>query len=182
MPTALFLHTRGVAGRLVAFGLMGLLVLAGCDSGGDGPPPAELEGTYQVTRFELTVAGVDNFNLLADTLQSNDPSLPRVEFLAGSATALLFFQLEGSAGRSVIEGGFSTGPGRVTVDLSNVSEDRRFQLLLPTVVQFSTEEDNTVLQANQEVREVDLNRYAPERYAGLTQPVNGTLAIRLVRQ
>jgi len=38
-----------------------------------------------------------------------------------------------------------------------------------------------VLQADQEYRDVNLREYAPERYAGLTQNVNGTLQLRLER-
>jgi hypothetical protein len=70
----------------------------------------------------------------------------------------------------------------VTVDFSDEPADARFQLLLPEVVNFQLQSGTDELVTNQEVQEVDLARYAPGRYGGLTQPVNGTLEIRLARQ
>lgn len=153
----------------------------GCDQSGGGPPPSDLEGTYVFTQFEFTVAGVDDFNLLADTLVVSSLS-PRLEFFAGNARANLVYQLEGNTGSSFLPARFTTGPSRVTLDLNDAPAEDRFQLLLPTVVRFSLPEGETVLEARQEVENVDLRSYAPERYAGLTQPVNGTLLIRLERQ
>jgi hypothetical protein len=140
-----------------------------------------LEGTYRFTRFEFTVAGVDDFDLLADTLVASTAS-PRIEFFAGNARANIVYRLEGSEGSSFLPGRFTTGTGRVTVDLSEAPDVDRFQLLLPAVVRFSLRDGTGRLEANQEVREVSLRNYAPDRYAGLTQPVNGVLRLRLERQ
>lgn len=162
--------------------LLGLVVfVAGCDGGGEGPPPSDLEGTYVFTRFEFTVQGVDNFNILSDTLMTSANS-PRVEFFGGNATANLVYRLEGSSGSSFLPGRFNTGQNRVTVDFSGASEEDRFQLLLPTVVRFRLLEDNTILEASQRVEDVNLRAYSQSRYGGLTQNVNGTLELRLERQ
>jgi hypothetical protein len=149
-----------------------------CDSSEDGPPPSDLEGTYTASRFYFRVAGVNDFDLLADTLATP----PRLEFFGGNARANLVFRLEGSGGSSFLAARFSTGENRVTVDFSDEPADARFQLLLPEVVNFQLQSGTDELVTNQEVEEVDLARYAPERYGGLTQPVNGTLEIRLARQ
>lgn len=156
------------------------VVLVGCDSGENGPPPSDLEGTYLVNRFEFTVRGVNNFNVLADTLVASSNS-PRMEFFGGNATTNLIYRVEGDAGSSLISGQFSTRQNRVTVDFNNANEEDRFQLLLPPVVRFETQQNNQRLVAAQEVRDVDLRRYSEGRYGGLTQPVNGTLHLELER-
>ena len=162
--------------------LLGLvIVVMGCDGGGEGPPPSDLEGTYVFTRFEFTVRGVDNFNLMTDTLTTSENS-PRIEFFGGNATANLVYRLEGSSGSSFLAGRFNTGQDRVTIDFSGASEQDRFQLLLPSVVRFRLLEDNTILEASQAVQDVDLRAYSEDRYGGLTQNVNGTLQLRLERQ
>lgn len=158
-----------------------ILFVMGCDGSGDGPPPSDLEGTYIFTQFEFTVQGVENFNLLADTLTTSENS-PRIEFFGGNATANLVYRLEGSSGSSFLAGRFSTGQGRVTIDYSGASERDRFQLLLPSVVRFQLLENNAVLEADQTVQDVDLRAYSEDRYGGLTQNVNGTLRLRLERQ
>jgi hypothetical protein len=162
--------------------LLGLaVILIGCDGSGEGPPPSDLEGTYVFTRFEFTVQGVDNFDVLADTLTTSENS-PRIEFFGGNATANLVYRLEGSSGSSFLAGRFSTGQDRVTIDYSDASQQDRFQLLLPSVVRFRLLEDNTILEASQVVQDVDLHAYSEDRYGGLTQNVNGTLQLRLERQ
>jgi len=173
LPTAL---ARWSALALLALGLP----LVACDSNGGGPAESDLEGTFVFTRIEFTVAGVNNFDVLADTLVATDTS-PRMEFFSGNATANLVFRLEGNPGTSFLPGQFRTDDGRVTVDFSGASAEDRFQLLLPPVVQFELSNNGTVLQADQEYRDVNLREYAPERYAGLTQNVNGTLQLRLER-
>jgi hypothetical protein len=140
-----------------------------------------LEGTYVFTRFEFTVQGVNNFDVLADTLVSSQNS-PRMEFFGGNATANLVYRVENSDGSSFIPGQFATGPNRVTVDFSQASADDRFQLLLPAVVRFQLQDDRSTLVADQPVDDVNLRRYAPGRYGGLSQNVNGTLRLRLERQ
>lgn len=172
------------AGLLRLFGVACLVLgMAACDSNGGGPPPSELEGTFVFEELRLTVQGVDNFNLLRDTLvtDTSDANSPRMEFFGGDATVDLIYLLEGRDGRSRIPGQFSTGRDRVTVDFSEASEESRFEILLPRVVRLQRQEDGTRLVANQEVREVDLRRYSPGRYGGLTQPVNGTLRMELER-
>lgn len=164
---------------LLALGACILLaLLPACDSGDDGPPPSDLEGTYTVSRFYLRVSGVNDFDLLADTLAAQ----PRLEFFGGNARANLVFRLEGTSGSSFLAARFSTGENRVTVDFSDEPADARFQLLLPEIVNFQLQNGTDELVANQEVQGVDLGRYAPGRYGGLTQPVNGTLELRLARQ
>lgn len=165
----------------VAVLLVGATLFSACDGGGEGPPPSDLEGTYVFTRFEFTVQGVNNFDILADTLVSSQNS-PRMEFFGGNATTNLVYRVENSDGSSFIAGQFATGPDRVTVDFSQASEDDRFQLLLPSVVRFQLQDDRSTLVADQPVDDVDLRRYAPERYGGLSQNVNGTLRLRLERQ
>jgi len=154
--------------------------LVGCDSNSSNTPPSDLEGAFAFTQFELTVSGVNNFDLLEDTLQTSSNS-PRMEFFGGNATSNLVYRIEGDDGSSVLAGQFTTDGGRLTVDFSRAREEDRFQLLLPTTVRFQIENDNTELVANQEVRDVNLRDYAPGRYGGLTQPVNGTLRLRLER-
>lgn len=161
--------------------VVGSTIVSACDGGGEGPPPSDLEGTYVFTRFELTVQGVDNFDLLADTLETASNS-PRMEFFGGNATANLVYRVENSDGSSFIPGQFSTRPDRVTVDFSQASEADRFQLLLPTVVRFQMQDDRATLVAEQQVNDVNLREYAPGRYGGLSQNVNGTLRLRLERQ
>jgi len=163
----------------ILFGLA--IFITGCDGGGEGPPPSDLEGTYVFTRYELTVRGVDNFDLLADTLVVSGNS-PRIEFFGGNATANLVYRLEGSSGSSFLAGRFNTGQDRVTIDYSGASEQDRFQLLLPAVVRFRLLEDNAILEASQAVQDVNLRAYSEDRYGGLTQNVNGTLQLRLERQ
>lgn len=155
--------------------------MSACDGGGEGPPPSDLEGTYTFTQFEFTVSGVDDFDLLADTLVQTETS-PRLEFFAGNATANLVYRVENSDGSSFIPGQFSTGPDRVTVDFSQADGDDRFQLLLPPVVRFQLQNGESVLVANQPVDDVNLRRYSEDRYGGLTQNVDGTLRLRLERQ
>ncbi len=167
--------------RDAALFLAALFVLAACDSNGGGPPPSDLEGTYQFTRFEFVVAGVDDFDLLADTLVATDTS-PRMEFFGGNATATLVYRVEDSPGTSFLPGKFTTGSDRVTVDFSQADEKDRFQLLLPPVVRFQILDDSLALEADQRIEDVNLRRYAPDRYDGLTQNVNGTLHLRLNRQ
>jgi len=157
-----------------------VLFLGACDSGGGGTPPSDLEGTYVFTRFEFTVSGVNDFNLLADTLETSSNS-PRMEFFGGNATANLIYRTEGSEGSSLLAGRFSTGGNRITVDFSESQSEDRFQLLLPPVIRFQTQDGESRLVADQEVRDVNLRRYAPDRYDGLTQNVNGTLRLRMER-
>src|SRR6056297_2887213 len=107
-----------------------VLFLGACDSGGGGTPPSDLEGTYVFTRFEFTVSGVNDFNLLADTIETSSNS-PRMEFFGGNATANLIYRIEGSEGSSLLAGRFSTGGNRITVDFSEARSEDRFQLLLP---------------------------------------------------
>ena len=161
--------------------VVGSTIVSACDGGGEGPPPSDLEGTYVFTRFEFTVQGVNNFDLLADTLVQSQNS-PRMEFFGGNATTNLVYRVENSDGSSFIAGQFSTGPNRVTVDFSQASEADRFQLLLPAVVRFQLQDGRSTLVADQPVDDVNLRRYAPGRYGGLSQPVNGTLRLRLERQ
>ncbi|MFP4227559.1 MAG: hypothetical protein ACLFTE_01880, partial [Salinivenus sp.] len=166
---------------LILLFVTGTTFVSACDSGGEGPAPSDLEGTYVFDRFEFAVSGVDNFDLLADTLVEAENS-PRMEFFGGNATANLVYRVEGSGGSSFIAGRFSTGQDRVTIDFSEASEDDRFQLLMPSVVRFQVEDDRATLVAEQPVDDVNLRKYAPERYGGLTQNVDGTLRMRLERQ
>lgn len=164
---------------LLSIGALGLMA---CDSnGGGGAPPSDLEGTYRFTQFEFVVSGVNDFDLMADTLAVSDES-PRLEFFGGNARANLVYRIEGSTGSSFIPGRFTTESNRVTVDFSEADGEDRFQLLLPSLVRFETLDSDSVLVAEQRVEDVDLRRYAPNRYAGLTQNVNGTLNLRLIRQ
>jgi hypothetical protein len=165
---------------LLACLVAGMSSLTACDSGGSGIPPSDLEGTYVFEQFEFTVRGVDDFNVLQDTLIASERS-PRLEFFGGNARVNLVYRLEGSTASSLISGSFSTRRDRVTIDISEVASDTRFELLLPTVLQLQLVNDRDTLRANQTVEEVELSRYAPGRYGGLTQPVNGTLQLRLVR-
>jgi hypothetical protein len=171
---------RYSASLVVLFALVLSLGLTGCDSEDPGPPPSDLEGSFVFTRFELTVSGVKDFSLLDDTLRTSSDS-PRMEFFGGNATANLVYQVEGDEGSSLLAGQFTTSGNRLTVDFSEAREEDRFQLLLPPVVRFQIEEENSVLVANQEVQDVNLREYAPGRYGGLTQNVNGTLRLRLER-
>ncbi|WP_332315525.1 hypothetical protein [Salinibacter sp.] len=154
-----------------------------CDSNGGGPPPSDLEGTYEIQEMRFTVSGVNNFDILADTLMASDspPPSPRMEFFGGNATVNLIYRLEGSPGSSLLSGQFSTGQDRVTADFSNVSEENRFDLLLPAVVRLQRENSGARLVVNQEVRDVNLREYSSDRYGGLTQNVNGTLRMELER-
>lgn len=180
-----FLHSyrasliRGLGLFAVVFGLG----LVACDSNGGGPPPSDLEGTYVFEELRFTVQGVDNFNILQDTLvtDTSDMSSPRMEFFGGDATVDLIYLLEGREGRSRIPGRFTTGDGRVTADFSEADEEDRFEILLPQVLRLQRQEGGDRLVADQEVRGVNLRDYSPGRYGGLTQPVNGTLRIELER-
>lgn len=166
--------SRRLSGLLIAV----LLLIVGCDSGGDnGPQPSDLEGAYTFDQFAFTVAGVDNFDLLADTLAS----APRMEFFGGNARVTLVYRLEGSPASSQIAGSFTTRSNSVTVDFSNAVEEDRRDLLLPPTVRFEILDNRTQLRADQRVEEVDLRDYAPGRYGGLTQNVNGTLRMHLTR-
>lgn len=167
---------RGFGLLVLAFG-MGLVA---CDSGNGGPPPSDLEGTYVINQLEFTVSGVNDFDILGDTLQTSSNS-PRMEFFGGNATVNLVYRLEGSSGSSLLSGQFTTGNGRVTVDLSNENKKSRFELLLPSVVRFERQDNGNRLIANQEVRDVNLREYSPGRYEGLTQNVNGTLRVDMER-
>lgn len=185
-----FLSSVPVRSHWMAFirclGLVGIvfgLGLVACDSNGGGPPPSDLEGTYVFEELRFTVQGVDNFNILQDTLvtDTSDVNAPRMEFFGGDATVDLIYLLEGRNGRSRIPGQFSTGSGRVTVDFSEAGEDDRFEILLPAVIRLQRQDGGDRLVADQEVRDVDLRDYSPGRYGGLTQPVNGTLRMELER-
>ena len=170
---------RGVLG-IIALALS--LGLVACDSNGGGPPPSDLEGIYEIQEMRFTVSGVNNFNIFTDTLNVSEgpPPSPRMEFFGGNATVNLTYRLEGSPGSSQISGQFSTREGQVTADFSNVSEESRFEVLLPSVVRLQRENSGARLVVNQEVREVSLKNYS-DRYEGLTQPVNGTFRMRLER-
>jgi len=172
-----FIRCLGLVGIVFGLGLVA------CDSNGGGPPPSDLEGTYVFEELRFTVQGVDNFNILQDTLvtDTSDVNAPRMEFFGGDATVDLIYLLEGRNGRSRIPGQFSTGSGRVTVDFSEAGEDDRFEILLPAVVRLERQDGGDRLVADQEVRDVDLRDYSPGRYGGLTQPVNGTLRMELER-
>ena len=173
---------RFCAGAVRAFGLLVLLVgLVACDSNDGGPPPSDLEGTYVFSELRFTVAGVDNFNILADTLVASSNS-PRMEFFGGNATVNLIYRLEGDEGSSLLAGQFSTRNDRVIADFSKTEESTRFQILLPSVLRLQREDDGNRLVADQSVNQVDLRKYSPDRYGGLTQPVNGTLRMVLERQ
>lgn len=177
LSVPLIRHLRALSVALVA----SLLLLAGCGGdGGNGPAPSDLEGTYTFDRFEFTVAGVDNFDVLGDTLITSDRS-PRLEFFGGNATVNLVYRMEGSDGSSQISGEFSTRRNEVRVDFSQVAEENRRELLLPELIRFDIIDGGLRLNANQPRSSVDLRGYAPERYAGLTQPVDGTLVLRLNR-
>lgn len=167
----------GVVILVLAFGL------AACDSNGGGPPPSDLEGTYEIQELRFTVSGVNNFNILTDTLTVSDalPPSPRMEFFGGNATVNLIYRLEGSPGSSLLSGQFTTREGQVTADFSKVSEENRFEILLPAVVRLQREEGGARLVVNQDVRDVNLRDYSPDRYGGLTQNVNGTFRMELER-
>jgi hypothetical protein len=166
--------SRRLGGLLTAV----LLLLVGCDSGGDnGPQPSDLEGAYTFDRFAFTVAGVDDFDLLADTLAAP----PRMEFFGGNARVTLVYRLEGRSASSQIAGSFTTRSNSVTVDFSSAVEEDRRELLLPPTVRFEILNNRTQLRADQRVEDVNLRDYAPDRYGGLTQNVNGTLELRLTR-
>jgi len=158
------------------------LGLAACDSDG-GPPPSDLDGMYVIKEMRFTVSGVNNFDILQDTLvaDTTGPSAPRMEFFGEDATVNLIYRLEGSDGRSSIAGEFSTGNNRVNVDFSDVSEERRFGGMVPQTFRMQRRNDGNLLEADQQVRGVDLRDYSPGRYGGLTQPVDGTLRLRLER-
>jgi hypothetical protein len=167
---------------------LGVLLIAGlglmaCDSNGGGPPPSDLDGAYRIEEMRFTVSGVNNFNILADTLvaDTTGPNTPRIEFFGEDATAIMIFRLEGSDARSSISGAFSTAQGRVNVDFSSVSEENRFGGMLPPRLRLQLQNDASRLVANQDVQKVDLRDYSPGRYGGLTQPVNGTLRMELER-
>lgn len=180
--SSVFIHLKWID-VLRAVGVLGLVVglgLVGCDSSNGGPPPSELEGTYLINRMEFTVSGVDDFDILADTLESSSNS-PRMEFFGGNATVNLVYRLEGSSGSSLLAGQFTTGNDRVTLDFSNEGEESRFEVLLPAVVRLERRNNGDLLVANQEVRDVNLRKYAPGRYGGLTQNVNGTLRMTMER-
>lgn len=170
---------RGLGVLGIVFGLG----LVACDSNGGGPPPSDLEGTYVFQELRFTVQGVDNFNILRDTLvtDTSDISSPRMEFFGGDATVDLIYLLEGRDGRSRIPGRFTTSEGRVTVDFSEADKEDRFEILLPQVIRLQRQEGGDRLVADQEVRGVNLRDYSPGRYGGLTQPVNGTLRMELER-
>jgi len=182
-----FMPVRSHWAALVrCLGILGIvfgLGLVACDSNGGGPPPSELEGTFVFEELRFTVQGVDNFDLLQDTLVTDTSGItsPRMEFFGGDATVNLVYLLEGRDGRSRIPGQFSTGRGRVTVDFSEATEEKRFEILLPPVIRLQRQDDGTRLTADREVRDVDLKAYSPGRYGGLTQPVNGTLRMELRR-
>ncbi len=175
-------HWKDALRSLGVLLIVGLGLMA-CDSNGGGPPPSDLEGTYVVEELRFTVSGVDNFNILRDTLvtDTSGADAPRIEFFGGDAAVDLIYRLEGSDGRSRIPGQFTTGQGRITVDFSEASEEKRFEILLPPVVRLQRQENGGRLVANQEVRKVDLKKYSPSRYGGLTQKVNGTLQMELTR-
>lgn len=165
---------------LLAFLVCGL-VLVGCGSDDTGPAPSDLEGTYVFDRFEFTVQGVDNFDVLNDTLVTSERS-PRLEFFGGNARVNLVYRMEGSPGSSVIDGQFTTRRNnQVTIDFSQANAEDREQLLLPEVVRFDIIDGRIRLSASQRRENVDLRSYSPDRYDGLTQPVNGTLELRLNR-
>lgn len=174
-----FLAEANPRGHLIIL-LLAATALVACDSESSGPPPSDLEGTYVFTRLEFTVAGVDNFDVLADTLVTSETS-PRMEFFGGNATVNLVYRVEGSAGSSLLSGQFTTGDRRVTADLSGAPREDRFQLLLPPILRLQSMDNNTRLVADQEVRDVNLREYSPGRYGGLTQNVDGTLHLRLER-
>lgn len=171
---------RGLCLGIVALALG--IGLTACDSNG-GPAPSDLEGTFEIQEMRFTVAGVDNFNILADTLRASSGPIPspRMEFFGGNATVNLVYRLEGSDGSSQLSGQFTTRQDRVTADFSNVSEENRFEILLPTIVRMQRENGGARLVVAQEVRDVDLRAYSPDRYGGLTQNVNGTLHMELER-
>jgi len=177
------MHGSFLRGRfpvaLLLFVVLGLGVI-GCDSNDPDTPASDLEGSFVFTRFELTVSGVNNFDLLEDTLRTTSNS-PRMEFFGGNATANLIYRVEGTQGSSLLAGQFTTSGERLTIDFSGAREEDRFQLLLPPTVRLQIQNDNTELVANQEVRDVNLRDFAPGRYGGLTQNVNGTLRLRLER-
>ncbi len=155
-----------------------LILMVGCDSEGDnGPRPSDLEGAYTFDRFAFTVAGVDNFDLLADTLAA----APRLEFFGGNARVTLVYRLEGQTANSQIAGSFTTRSNSVTVDFSNAVEEDLRELLLPPTVRLDILNNREQLRADQRVEDVNLRDYAPGRYGGLTQNVNGTLELRLSR-
>ena len=177
-----FLSALRRGGLGVAVLLLGL-GLAACDSDGGGPPPSDLEGIYEIQEMRFTVSGVNDFNIYTDTLDVSEgpPPSPRMEFFGGNATVNLIYRLEGSPGSSQISGQFSTREGRITADFNEVSEENRFELLLPSVVRLQREESGARLVVDQEVRDVNLREYSPGRYGGLTQNVNGTLRMELER-
>ena len=160
--------------------ILSLALLTGCGSDSNGPAPSDLEGTYTFDRFEFTWQGGDNFNVLSDTLVTSDRS-PRMEFFGGNATVNLVYRVEGSDGSSQLSGRFSTSSGAVTVDFSEEPVQERREILLPEIVRFEIINGGLQLRADQERSGVDLSGYAPGRYDGLTQPVNGTLVLRMGR-
>ena len=161
--------------------MLSLVLFAGCGSDDNGPAPSDLEGTYTFQRFEFVSQGVDNFDILADTLVTSDQS-PRLEFFGGDATVNLVYRVEGGAGSSTVSGQFSTRRNNeVLVDFSQEDEGSRRDLLLPEIIRFDIIDGGLRLSADQNREAVDLRGYAPGRYAGLTQPVNGTLVMRLNR-
>ena len=148
-----------------AFPILGLLilglVLVGCGSSDSGPDPSDLEGTYVFERFEFTVRGVDNFDVLNDTLVTTERS-PRLEFFGGNARVNLVYRMEGSSGSSVIDGQFTTRRNNeVTIDFSQASPEDREQLLLPEVIRFDILDGRVRLSASQRREGVDLASYSP---------------------
>lgn len=163
---------------LVVSLITGLFILSSCDGNGDnGPQPSDLEGEYIFDQFAFTVQGVDDFNVLEDTLAAP----PRLEFFGGNARVTLIYRMEGSPASSQVAGSFTARNNTLTVDFSNAVEEDLRELLLPPTVRFDIQNNRTRLSADQRVEDVDLREYAPGRYGGLTQNVNGTLVLRLTR-
>ena len=175
----LFSSARSLLTSSILF-ILSVVLLAGCGSDDNGPAPSDLEGTYTFDRFEFVSQGVDNFDVLADTLVTSDRS-PRMEFFGGNATVNLVYRVEGSDGSSQLSGRFSTSSNAVTVDFSEEPVEERRQVLLPDIIRFEILDAGLRLRADQERSNVDLNGYAPGRYGGLTQPVDGTLVLRMGR-
>ncbi|WP_022835994.1 hypothetical protein [Salisaeta longa] len=155
-----------------------VLFVAGCDGGGAGTS-TNLEGTFTAQRFtfETTGTAIADFNLLADTLAA----APQMRFFSGNGAVFIDYRLEGQTGSFSIAGSFVRRDSRIIVDLSTVNSETLQDLLLPETLRLTLLADENTLTADQQVDNVELASYAPGRYGGLTQPVNGTLRLTFTR-
>ncbi len=158
--------------------VVGVLLLAGCDSGDpiNQPQPADVAGTYRFEelRFVPSASATRPADVKSRLEQNTSLSL------SSGGNFVLMYTFSGEPDY-IVSGDFDVRATTVRIRGSSQHRDQYQRLLLEPDFTLNRDPDNPLELWARISRNVDLQAYDREAYEGLTN-VPGHLHIRLVRQ